>query len=150
MNDKLTKLFTSYPKFMKQLFKGFNYPQFGFSKATLFVLLGLRYHSKSESLKVSDLETRSALKKSTLSESLNVLVKNGCVERKRSEIDRRVVRVKLTEKGKVRIDEIMGIMETLINKKLEILSNKEKNKIFEAFEFIEKIAEKLKEVDKNA
>ncbi len=150
MDDKLTRMFTSYPKFMKQLFKDFNYSQFSFPKATLFILLGLRYYSKGESLKMSELEMHAGLKKSTLSESINTLVKSGLVERKRSEKDRRVVRVKLNEKGKERIDEISKIIVTHINKKLKILSGEESKKLFEAFESIENVAKKLKGAHKNA
>lgn len=150
MDNKLTKMFTSYPKFMKQLFKDFNYSQFGFPRTTLFILLGLRYHSKGESLKMSELEMHAGLKKSTLSESVNILVENGYVERKRSERDRRVVNVKLSEKGKEKIDEISKIIGAHIHKKLEILSNEESKKLFESFESIENVAEKLKGSRKNA
>ncbi len=150
MDGELAKMFTSYPKFMKQLFKDFNYSQFGFPKATLFILLGLRYYSKGESLKMSDLEMHAGLKKSTLSESVNILVENGYVERKRSERDRRVVKVKLSEKGEKRIDEISKVIGAHIHKKLEVLSNEESKKLFESFEIIENVAEKLKGARKNA
>ncbi len=150
MKDDLTILFTSYPKLLKQIFKNFDYSQFGFSKAVLLILFGLRYRSNGKSLKMSELESHSGLKKSTLSESVDLLVKNGYIERKRSEKDRRVVRVRLTKKGENRIDEITKIAKSFMHQKLKILTDEEKEKLFEAFETIEQIAEKLEGANKNA
>ncbi len=150
MENELIILFTSYPRLLKQLFKDFDYSRFGFSKAVLMILFGLRYRSKGKSLKMSELESHSGLKKSTLSESVDLLVRNGYIERKRSEKDRRVVRVKLTKKGEKRIDEITKIAESYMYQKLKILSDEEMKKLFDAFKVIEDVAEKLKGANKNA
>ncbi len=143
--DRLTVMFSSYPKFFKYLFQDFDYTKFGFSKAMLFILTVLRYRARDDGIKMSQLESHAGLKKSTLSESVDVLVKKGYVERTRSNEDRRVVKVKLTEMGKRKADEIMKSVKMHVDKKLDFLSEEEKQKLFEAFEFIERISEMLKE-----
>ena len=142
--DELTVMFSSYPKFFKYLFKDFDYVAFGFPKAALFVMMVLRYRAKGEGIKMSELEAHAGLKKSTLSESVDMLVKEGYVERERSKEDRRVVNVKLTGKGIKKHDELMKGIKKHVDEKLKILSEDERLKLFESFEFIEKISEKLK------
>lgn len=150
MKDELIILFTSYPRFLKQLFKSFDRSRLEFSWTVLKILFGLKYRSKGKSLKISELESHLGQKKSTLSESLNILVKDGYVERKRSNKDRRVVRVKLSAKGEKKIDEITKIVESYVYEKLKVLPDEEVKRLFEAFKVIEDIAEKLEGADKNA
>ncbi len=148
MSEWLTVMFGAYPKFVKHLFEGFDHSKVGFSKAALFVMIVLKYRRKEKGLKMSELEHHAGLKKSTLSEAVDGLVKDGYVHRERSEEDRRVVKVKLTEKGMKKTDEITEKIKDYVNERLAFLSNAERKRLFKAFEEIENVAERLKESGK--
>ncbi len=143
--DDLTVMFSAHSKFFKYLFKDFDYGIFGFPKTALFVLVILKYKASDESVKMSELEAHAGMKKSTLSESVDLLVKEGYIERARSKEDRRVVRVNLTPKGEKKVNEITEIVKRHVDEKLKILSDEERESLFRSFEIIEEVAEKLKE-----
>jgi DNA-binding MarR family transcriptional regulator len=143
--DDLTIMFSAYPKFFKHLFEDFDYVSFGFPKTALSILTILRYRAKGEGIKMSALESHAGIKKSTLSESVDMLVKEGYIERMRSQEDRRVVKVRLTPKGKKKSDEIIESVKVHVDKKLQVLELNEKKRLFEAFKLIDRVSEKLKE-----
>lgn len=150
MDEKITIMFSACPKFFKHLFNGFDHSKTGFSKGALFVLIVLKYRSSEEGLKMSELEHHAGLKKSTLSETVNVLVEQGYIHRKRSKEDRRVVKVSLTRKGREKAEKLVEEIKNYVEERLSFLGDDERDKLFTAFEEIERVAEMLKGDEKNA
>ena len=64
------------------------------------MIMGILSHSDSGKMKISDLSKKMGLSNSTVSGIIDRLEKQGLVERKRSDEDRRVVYVNVTEKFK--------------------------------------------------
>ncbi len=148
MDNKLTIMFSAYPKFFKHLFEKFDHSKTGFSKGALFVLIVLKYRGSKGNLKMSELEHHAGLKKSTLSETVNVLVEQGYIHRERSKKDRRVVKVSLTDKGKEKAEKLVEEIKNYVDERLSFLTHDEREKLFNAFKEIEKVAEMLKGSEK--
>lgn len=77
----------------------------------------------------------------TLTVSINKLVKKGYVERLRTERDRRIVRIKLTDKGQEAIRAHEEFHEQMIGKAVSALSDKEMERFIISLEGINKFLE---------
>ena len=101
------------------------------------MLMGTLVHNGE--MKISDLSEMLALSNSTVSGILDRLEKNGFVKRTRSEEDRRVVYVSVTDEFKKHTQEHFNEIE----KKLESMMNKgtpeELEKIFEGIDTLQKV-----------
>lgn len=147
INDFPDALFTAYTKLARVLLENFDFSDLDLSKTVLKVLMILRHFSvkHEKCLKMSDLEMLTGILKSTLTGAMDVLVRKNYVERIRSQEDRRVVMIKLTESGKEKTDELIDVLKKHINRKIGVLSDREIEELFNAFKTIERIAEKIKE-----
>lgn len=103
--------------------------------------------SKQEVFTLMMLDRRGEIIMSRIAEYVNIsmstatgivdrLVKNGYVERNRSETDRRIVMISLSKKGKALVAEIKNIGVTYAKQISEVLTDEER-------EFLFKIAKKI-------
>jgi DNA-binding MarR family transcriptional regulator len=101
------------------------------------MLMGALVHNGK--MKISDLSEMLSLSNSTVSGILDRLEKQGCIERTRSDEDRRVVYVNVTDEFKKHKQEHFNEIE----KKLEAMMNKatpeELEKIFEGIDTLQKV-----------
>ena len=70
---------------------------------------------------------------STTTGLVNRLVKNGYLQRERSEEDRRIVAIQLTDKGKSTMTEVKDNIESYLERINEILSAEERQVLFRIF-----------------
>jgi len=70
---------------------------------------------------------------STTTGLVNRLVKNGYIQRERNDEDRRIVSIRLTEKGKSMVREFRGSIETYLKRVDEVLSDEERQVVFQVF-----------------
>lgn len=111
------------------------------SKQEIFILMLVERSGEIIMSKVAEYVNVSM---STATGIVDRLVKNGYLERNRSESDRRVVMIKLTEKAKQVVNEIKSIGTDLFNRVADALSTEER-------EFLGRIAVKvIGELSKNS
>jgi|UniRef100_A0A7V3RDK9 DNA-binding MarR family transcriptional regulator len=129
--------------FSNTIFKGFDYSKIKLPKTSAGILFFMKKHSKNV-MKMSELENHSNFVKSTLTVATDTLVYEGYVKRYRSEEDRRVVFIELTEKGNEKANEILGCMKKYVNEKLGMLDNEQFTKLLDALEKIRDVTNVLK------
>lgn len=83
---------------------------------SVFELLALMLSDKYQTITMSNLAQGMSVPMSTTTGVVDRLVKKGLIERGRSEEDRRVVTVSLTEDGKDMIGDLKGHLYSLIDK----------------------------------
>lgn len=93
-------------------------------------------------MKVSDLSKKMCLSNSTVSGIIDRLEKQGYVERKRSESDRRVVMISVTGDLREKIDSRMELMESSLKKLMDQGSESELGKVLEGFKILSKLIER--------
>lgn len=69
----------------------------------------LRYLSKTENVKASDIARISGLSPGAVTQVCDELVREGLVTRTRSETDRRVVHIRITDQGRALVDKMKEI-----------------------------------------
>jgi MarR family transcriptional regulator for hemolysin len=79
----------------------------------------------------------------TLVRMLDVLAKEGLIERKQSEIDRRVTTNAITVKGRQAIDDIMGVTNAL---RVEVLEGIDPAELATALKVLDQIIERIDEL----
>lgn len=129
--------------FSNELFKNFDYSKVGLPRTSAKIIFFMKKHSKTI-MKMSELENHSVFVKSTLTAATDVLVYEGYVRRFRSEEDRRVVFVELTEKGNKKAYEILNCMKEHVNHKLSVLDDEQFKKFLNALEEIKNVTSILK------
>jgi len=92
-------------------------------------------------MKISELSKRMGLSNSTVSGIIDRLERQGLVERKRSEEDRRVVYVDITPVVKEAFEERFNEIERKLNIALGKASDQDLSKIVEGLEILKKILE---------
>lgn len=97
------------------------------SEMTLLICLAKRSHSLDEGLKVSELSRFLGLMPPTVTQLINSLEAKDMVLRVADPSDRRVVRIKLTEQGKVITRKAKHHMDASLNKLAEYLGEEECN-----------------------
>jgi len=90
-------------------------------------------------MKVSDLARRMYLHPATMVGLLDRLEGKGLVKRTRSEKDRRVVHIDLTDEGRILVKNSPEVVQGLLVKGLELLADQKLKKISDGFEQIVKI-----------
>lgn len=94
-----------------------------FSKSEIFTML---YLDKRKELTMTELVEYIDSPMSTATGIADRLVRSGCIKRERSETDRRVVILTLTEKGSELVKGLKAMLQGYINKAVEDLTEEEK------------------------
>ena len=100
-------------------------------------------------MKVSDLSDEMALSNSTVSGIIDRLEKNKFVERKRSEEDRRVVMVDVTEDFRKEAKERFKTVEDSLSSVMELATPEEAEEVLKGFATLDKLLNKFK-IDNNS
>jgi DNA-binding MarR family transcriptional regulator len=105
--------------------------------------------NKHEVLKISEISEKMGLSNSTVSGIVDRLEKIGCVERHRSDVDRRVVQVKVTElmKGKINCHE--NTIELLMTNVLSEATKEELQEVKTGLEVLSRLMENVDKGDEN-
>lgn len=101
-----------------------------FSKSELFAILLIDRHGEITMSQIADYVN---VPMSTATGIVDRLVKNGYLKRERSDSDRRVVVIKLTDKGKVLIDELKGTVSEYIKLVYDSLTDDERLLLMKVF-----------------
>jgi DNA-binding MarR family transcriptional regulator len=99
---------------------------------------------KNEGVRMKDIAGHMNLGGSTLTSISDKLVEKGCVERRRSESDRRIVRLSLTDLGK-KVFNVQRKMKIEFGKEMLFLLNDEEKAVF--VDLMKKMAERSKKHD---
>jgi len=135
-------------------FKQIFYPEewlaldFAFSKSEIFALLIVERHGEITMSQVADYLN---IPMSTATGIANRLVKNGYLERERSESDRRIVTLRLAGKGKEVVDRIKGMVVEYVQLIDDALTVEERELLYRIFlRVVDKLGTKRhEEVGKN-
>jgi MarR family 2-MHQ and catechol resistance regulon transcriptional repressor len=95
-------------------------------------------------LPISEIGRKLYISKPNMTPLIDKLVEDGCVKRSRSDEDRRIVNIKITEKGKKFLFEARKVMEKNIKENLSNLDENEIKILNESLENIKKITLKIK------
>lgn len=98
---------------------------------TLLICIARASHSSDVGLKVSEISRFLGLTPPTVTQLINSLEAKQMVERQADASDRRVVRIKLTEQGKIITRKAKKHMDTTLNKMVEYLGEEESNQLAE-------------------
>lgn len=110
-----------------------------FSKSELFTMLLVDKHGEIIMSKIADYINVSM---STANGIVERLVKNGYLKRDRSDSDRRIVVVCMTDKGKTVVSELKNIVFEYIKLIYEELDDEERRLIFKVFDKVTNILDK--------
>ncbi|WP_044022289.1 MarR family winged helix-turn-helix transcriptional regulator [Bacillus sp. SG-1] len=101
-------------------------------------LLVLKYLSEHGEMKASDLSKKMEVSASHVTSVTDSLTEKGYITRQRSSVDRRVVELTLTEKGKEILDKCMRIKSEYFQEKFNTFSNDEIEQLIYLFTKLEK------------
>ena len=110
-----------------------------FSKSELFTML---FVEKQGEIIMSNIADYINVSMSTANGIVERLVKNGYLARERSDSDRRIVVIRLTDNGKKLIDELKSTIFEYIRLIYDALDEEERNLIFKIFTKITAILER--------
>ncbi len=102
-------------------------------------------HSENESM--ASIARKIGLEQGPFSQTVDKLVKLDYLVRVRSKIDRRLVHLHLSEKGKVYANKVQESMEQHFDKVLGVLTEEELDEFSKALDIIKETAERLLEKD---
>lgn len=114
-----------------------------FSKTELFTMLLIDRYGEINMSQIAEIVN---LPMSTATGMIERLVKSGYVKRERSEEDRRIVAIRLTDEGKAIITQVKEIIYNFIEKIGESLTTEEIQMIVKV---IEKVVSKFSEINDN-
>lgn len=95
------------------------------SEMTLLICLARKSRSAEEGLKVSEISRLLGITPPTVTQLINSLEAKDMVERQPDPSDRRVVRIRLTEQGRVITRKARDYMDASLNKLVEYLGEEE-------------------------
>ena len=107
------------------------------------MLIGILMHNGQ--MKISDLSEKMALSNSTVSGIIDRLEKNKYVERKRSEEDRRVVMVDVTEEFRKEAKGRFKVVEDSLSSVLKLATPEETEKVLIGLDILAKLLNRVKE-----
>ncbi|NLJ30182.1 MAG: winged helix DNA-binding protein [Clostridiales bacterium] len=121
----------------------------GVSRGEFFMLhqvarLERKKDGKAPGGKISDLSAATEMSKPAVSQMLNSLEDKGLVERIMTKSDRRVVYVRLTEKGRERLDATARQMNELLDRVVKELGPEDTEELTRLFIKLYQIMEKMK------
>jgi len=111
------------------------------------MLIGVLVHNGQ--MKISDLSEKMALSNSTVSGIIDRLEKNKFVERKRSEEDRRVVMVDLTEDFRKEAKERFKTVEDSLSSVLNLATPEETEQVLIGMDILDKLLKRVKDENNN-
>lgn len=120
LNELLVKLFRSINAIEEQAIKAEGFPEVTTNDMHVIEAIGT-----GEAKNMTSVAKSLAVTTGTLTIAVNSLVKKGFVERSRSEADRRVVLISLTEKGKTAHEQHRKFHEKMIDSIIEELSEED-------------------------
>lgn len=133
-------LLTSLPMIYKKVMRGL--PSFGISKQQMKLLAHINEENGRPMKYYSD---RMMIPKSNLTVIADKLIEEGLLERKLEPNDRRVITLKITDKGKEQLLKFRKILKEEMLKKLEVLDDEDIRKLNKLIKEIVVIFEKAKE-----
>ncbi|OMF91831.1 hypothetical protein BK146_20335 [Paenibacillus sp. FSL R7-0333] len=101
------------------------------SEMTLLICIARASHASDLGLKVSEISRFLGLTPPTVTQLINSLEAKQMVERQADPSDRRVVRIKLTEQGKIITRRARDHMDATLNRMVEYLGEEESNQLAE-------------------
>ena len=110
-----------------------------FSKSELFAMLFVDKHGEIIMSKIAE---HINVSMSTANGIVERLVKNGYLNRDRSDSDRRIVVIRLTDKGKDLVNELKNTVSEYIKLIYEALDDEERKLIFKVFNKVVNILDK--------
>lgn len=136
LSKRVERMVFLIPEVLKRLFRGISEDSINLPPAQTKVLHTIGHKGQQ---KMSELSQFLGVEMSTMTVVVDALVKQGYVQRKSDENDRRVVLVDLTAKGKENFKKIKEQMKKNITKLFANLSEANQNKMIDSFEKIYKI-----------
>lgn len=127
-------------RLFKIIDKKANYP------ATAFQYYTLQSLKDTKGMTMKQLSTFMGLASSTMTRNIDKLVKKGYLERRRSELDRREIYIRITPKGKELTKKIQEAERDFSQKLFKEIPENEWKNILSALNFILKVFQKRKEV----
>ncbi|MEK4003934.1 MarR family winged helix-turn-helix transcriptional regulator [Paenibacillus sp. FSL H3-0333] len=98
---------------------------------TLLICIARASHASDQGLKVSEISRFLGLTPPTVTQLINSLEAKQMVERQADPSDRRVVRIKLTEQGKIITRRARDHMDATLNRMVEYLGEEESDQLAE-------------------
>lgn len=128
-NNTALKLLQSFSQFRKLHFHREHVC--GLKPGEIGVMFYIKEHmnSEAEGVRVSDLSSTMRVAPPSITQVINGLEENGYVERSLDKDDRRVIRVKLTQKGENVIKKAMDNLLDVINGLVEYLGEEKSNEL---------------------
>lgn len=139
MND-VSALFEIFPICQKFLLNTIDIPSMDLTKTQILILFAL---SGGRSLNMSQLSSYLASSKEQATRAVSPLVKDGYVERFRSDENRKMVYVKLTEKGSTLILKEKALVKDYLSKRFEALSKEDQESFHQSLSNILTILKKM-------
>lgn len=139
MND-VSALFEIFPICQKFLLNTIDIPSMEFTKTQILILFAL---SGGRSLNMSQLSSYLASSKEQATRAVSPLVKDGYVERFRSDENRKMVYVKLTEQGIDLILKEKALVKEYLSKRFESLSKEDQESFHQSLSNILAILKKM-------
>lgn len=139
MND-VSALFEIFPICQKFLLNTIDIPSMDLTKTQILILFAL---SGGRSLNMSQLSSYLASSKEQATRAVSPLVKDGYVERFRSDENRKMVYVKLTDKGASLILQEKTLVKDYLSKRFEALSKDDQELFHQSLSNILTILKKM-------
>lgn len=139
MND-VSALFEIFPICQKFLLNTIDIPSMDLTKTQILILFAL---SGGRSLNMSQLSSYLASSKEQATRAVSPLVKDGYVERFRSDKNRKMVYVKLTDKGANLILQEKTLVKDYLSKRFETLSKEDQELFHQSLSNILTILKKM-------
>jgi len=143
MNNKVNLINLSIiPMFHKKFFKNMDISSLNLSiNATQQKVLMIISDNISNSM--TEISKMISLEKGSFTSTVDGLIKKGLLQRKYSDIDRRKIKLALTEEGKYMATEIKKIMEKLLEEKFKSFTDEEIKEFNNALNIIAKCTAKM-------
>lgn len=139
MND-VSALFEIFPICQKFLLNTIDIPSMDLTKTQILILFAL---SGGRSLNMSQLSSYLASSKEQATRAVSPLVKDGYVERFRSDENRKMVYVKLTEHGNDLILKEKALVKEYLSKRFDSLSKEDQESFHQSLSNILTILKKM-------
>lgn len=142
LNKMVDELYLFFPLFRKTLFKHKRRVKHGPMPRSYYHVLGVL--KKYGDLPMSEIGRLVHISKSNMTSLIDKLVEDGLVERLPDKNDRRVINISLTDKGKDHLSNWRKYSNDEIKNKLSVLTDEDKEKLYESIENIQEILHKIK------
>lgn len=140
MRDELVRyILESFPQMGRKLFRDIRSKKFHQDFHVLFVI----FDHDGEPMKYYS--SRLALSKSNFTKNISRLIDMGYVRRQQDQMDRRVIRLFVTDEGKAFIKERKEYVEKALKERLAVFTEEEADQLLFHFKGIQKIINKIEE-----